>query len=63
MTVIQIKLQNLKAGQIEICSDAQLDEIQKQLNKTTKEYVRSIPNKNRVGTKDFWKCWITLKKA
>jgi hypothetical protein len=55
MTTVQIKLQNLKAGKVEICSDGQLEDIQFELNETTKEFVRSIPNPNRMGTKDVWK--------
>jgi hypothetical protein len=63
MTSIQRKIQHLQSGYVVICSDIQLDEIQKQLNETTKEFVRSLPNLNRMGTKDVWKCWITPKKS
>jgi hypothetical protein len=60
---LQITLEELLAGKTVICSDNELDSLQAALNKNdSNNYIRSLVNPNRIGTKDRWQCWIRSAK-
>lgn len=52
------KLNEMAEGKRVICSDADLDAM---LPFDRANFVRSIPNKGQVGTKDQWECWIEYR--
>lgn len=55
---LEEKIEKLKNGEEVVMDDAQLDEAEKSLPDEMLNHLRSIPNPDRVGTKDKYLVWV-----